>query len=312
MKDALDRLQVFFTPQKLYSWQTAIGLYILAWLLALITTQPIQFVLVKVGWIFLIIGVGWMTTENPVQAWGLSLSPWITGLLVCIFLFVSDWRSGVPRIAFICWPMTSALIAAFPSTFSPESGFQIPPVTARPRLLILLLSNLLVLCWILFYFQIQDWLNLYPELRQESFKQSGFVVAIGRPDVASSRGIQVTNLMAEEVVLRANGNTRSEVERWLFDLQHQKDAPNQFRAKVMERLIALDQRRKADEAFWQLEIVIAEPEYQLILGARWMGPSASKGNYVIQQACQISFAGEKPTDLARVECLPAERIDAKG
>jgi hypothetical protein len=312
MKDALDRLQVFFTPQKLYSWQTAIALCLLAWLLALITTQPIQFLLVKMGWIFLIIGVGWMTTENPVQVWGLSLSPWITGLLVCIFLFVSDWRSGVPRIAFILWPVTSALIAAFPSTFSPELGFRIPPVSVRPRLLIVLLSNFLVLCWILFYFQIQDWLETYPELRQESFKKSGFVVAIGRPDMAASRGIQVTNLMAEEVILRANGNTRSEVERWLFDLQNQKDAPNQFRAKVMERLIALDQSRQSDEAFWQLEIVIAEPEYQMILGARWMGPSASKGKYMVQQACQISFAGTKPTDLARVECLPAQRIDAKG
>lgn len=312
MKDVLDRLQAFFTPQKFYSWQTAIGLCVLAWLLALITTQPIQFLLIKVGWIFLIIGVGWMTSENPVHLWGLSLSPWITGLLVCIFLFVADWRSGVPRIAFILWPVTSALIAAFPSTFSPESGFHLPLVTVRPRLLILLLGNLLVLCWILFYFQIQDWLETYPELRQESFKKSGFVVAIGRPDVADSRGIQVANLMAEEVILRANGNTRSEVERWLFDLQHQKEAPGQFRSKVMERLISLDQRRGGDQAFWQLEIVIAEPEYQMILGARWMGPSAAQSKYVIQKACQITFAGPKPTDLARVECLPPQRIDAKG
>lgn len=312
MKDALDRLQAFFTPQKIYSWQTAIILCLFAWLLALITTQPIRFILIQSGWIFLIIGVGWMTTENPIKAWELSLSPWITGLLVCVFLFVTDWQSGVPRIAFILWPVTSALIAAFPSTFSPETGFHLPPIPVRPRLLILFLSNLLLLCWILFYFQVQDWLETYPELRQESFRNSGFVVAIGRPDVATSRGIQVANLMAEEVILQTNGNPRSEVERWLFDLQNNEAAPSQFRAQVMKRLTGLGQNRRADQDFWQLEIVIAEPEYQLILGARWMGPSASKGSYIVQQACQITFAGDKPTDLARVECAPATRLDAKG
>ncbi|MFZ4667350.1 MAG: DUF5357 family protein, partial [Prochlorotrichaceae cyanobacterium] len=159
MKDFFDAVRAFFTPSKLYSWQTAIALCLLAWSLALITVTPIQSILIRCGWIFLIIGVGWMTTENSVQAWGLSLSPWITGILVCVFLFTTDLESGVPRFAFIFWPIASTLLAVFPSTFDPESGFRLPALNDRPRLLIVFLSNLLILCWILFYFQIQDWLN---------------------------------------------------------------------------------------------------------------------------------------------------------
>lgn len=312
MKDFFNLVRAFFTPTKLYSWQTAIALCLLAWLLALITIAPMQSILIRFGWIFLIIGVGWMTTENPVQAWGLSLSPWITGILVCVFLFVTDLESGVPRFAFIFWPIASTLLAVFPTTFDPESGFKLPVLKDRPRLLIVFLSNLLILCWILFYFQLQDWLNTYPEVRQENFKDSLFVVAIGRPDVAQSRGVQVANLMADEVFLQTNGKNRSEVEKWLFELQNNEAAPNQFRTAVLDRLGNLDQRRRADEPFWQLEIVITEPEYQLILGARWLGPSSSQGKYIVQQSCQITLNGEKPTDIARVECTPAQRIESKG
>jgi hypothetical protein len=311
MNTILRRIQTFFTPPKLYSWQTAIFLCLFAWILALVTTHPFRFLLTELGWIFLIIAVGWMTTENPIKAWGLSLSPWLTGLLVCIFLFVTDWRSGLPRIAFIFWPLTSTLIALVPSMFKVESGFRLPPLSDRPRLLVIFLSNLLLLCWILFNFQIQDWLDRYPQLRQESFRNSGFVIAIGQPTLGESRGTQVTNLMADEVILHANGQTRTAVERWLFNLQKDPKAPEKFRSKVMDRLVQRYPLSKNDVNFWQLEIVIAEPEYQLVLGARWMGPSSNKESSLVEQACQIRFRGPKPTDLATVQCAEARRTPSK-
>ena len=312
MNDLFKTLQTFFTPTQFYCWQTAIVLCILGWAAALNTQDTVQTLLINCGWIFLIIGVGWMTSVNPIQAWGLSLSPWITGGLVCIFLFVNDLESGVPNIAFITWPVVSATIAIFPHTFNPESGFSLPPVKVRTHLLIVFLGNLLLMCWILFHFQIQEWLTTYPELRGENFQNSGFVVAIGRPDSNQSRGVQVADLMGEEVILQTLGKPRSEVERWLFDLQNDPSAPNQFRQAVMNRLATTNKRQQTDEQFWQLELVITEPEYQLVLGARWLGPSTSPGKYIVQKACQISFSGQNPSDLARVECAEAKRLTAQG
>ena len=296
-------------PERFYSWQTAMALCVLAWLMSFPTVPPIQNLLVRLGWIFLIIGVGWMTTANPIQLWGLSFSPWITGILVCLFLFVSSPDQGIPRIAVISWPVIAALVAIFPASFRPDTGFQVPPIATRTRLLVLVLVNLLLTAWILFFYTLADWLVAYPGLRQENFAASTFIYPVGTVSAADDRGQQIVAQMIQELQLQVDGRTRSEVEQWLLRLQDDPAAPNQFREAVFQQLALTTPRSVKDAKFWQFELRIADPEYQVLLGTRWMGPSAMATGYLMQRTCRISFPTALPTAIADVTCVgPVNKI----
>lgn len=302
MKELFASIKSIFWPERLYSWQTAMALCVLAWLMSFPTEPPIQSLLVRLGWICLIVGVGWMTTENPISLWGLSFSPWLTGILICIFLFVSNPEESPPRVAVILWPVIAALVAAFPASFRPTTGLQIPPIHTRTRLVVLLLSNLLIMAWILFFYAMEDWMMGYPGLRQEDFSRSNFVYAVGEVPSRDDRGANIVQEMSETLIAQVENQPRSEVERWLLQLREDPDAPGLFRDRVFDRLALVTPRSVQDGKLWQLEIRITEPAYRLVLGARWMGPSAYQEGYLMQRSCQISFTGSEPTAPAQVSC----------
>lgn len=306
MKELFDSIKSILWPERLYSWQTAISLCVLAWLMSFPTEPPIQNLLVRLGWVCLIVGVGWLTTENPIELWGLSFSPWLTGLLICIFLFVSNPEESPPRIAVILWPVIAALVAVFPASFRPTTGLQIPPIPTRTRLLVILLSNLLLMTWILFFYVMENWLIAYPGLRQEDFSGSQFVYAAGEVPSRTDRGAGIVQGMSDVLIDTVAERPRSEVERWLLQLREDPDAPAQFRDTVFDRLTLTTPRSVRDGKLWQFEIRITEPAYQISLGARWMGPSAHNEGYLMQRTCQISFINptnpEDPTTPAQVAC----------
>lgn len=302
MKDLVAAIKSILWPERLYSWQTAMALCVLAWVMSFPTDPPIQNLLVRLGWICLIAGVGWMTTENPIALWGLSFGPWLTGILICIFLFISNPEESLPRIAVILWPVIAAFVAAFPASFKPTTGLQVPPIQTRTRLILLLLSNLLIMAWILLFYLMQDWLVNYPGLRQEDFSQSNFVAAVGEVPPQEDRGANIVQAMSATLEGEVTGKPRSEVERWLLQLREDPDAPNVFRDQVFDRLALTTPPDVRDGKLWQFEIRITEPAYRMVLGARWMGPSAYSEGYLMQRSCQISFTGNEPTATAAVSC----------
>jgi hypothetical protein len=305
MKEIWQSLKTVLLPEQFYSWQMAIALSLLAWFMSFPTVSPFQEILVRLSWFFLIVGIGWVTTENPINLWGLSLSPWITGALVCLFLFIENPSAGVPRVAVITWPVIAGLVAIFPASFRPDSGLRLPPVSTRTRLLIIMLSNLLLTCWILLYYTMEDWLVAYPGLRQENFQASTFVYPIGQVKPQDDRGTQIVQQMAAELKKQVDRQPRSQVEQWLLQLQDNPEVATGFRDRVFQSLGANPtQKQVKDGDFWQFEIRITEPEYRMVLGARWMGPSAQETGYLMQQPCQISFRTQDPKELSTVTCGP--------
>lgn len=304
-------------PDSFYAWQTSLWMSLLAWLLAQAARAPeevsapisVHGILTTFSWLFLITAVGWLTTERPILIFGQNVGPWITGALVCLFLFVR--RDYVlPRAALISWPLISTAIAAFPEFIQVDSGFSIPrSLRVRQRLCLVLLFNLLITSWISFGFRLQDWAADYPGLKGEAFKNS-FFLADRRPEGEDfSRGIGIVREMEQQLKLNADGRTKAQVERWLFDNQR---SPQMFRDAVMNALVDEDARQR-DDRFWQLETRVSEPDtdpalppvYGVTLRANWRGPRPRTAGHGVEKTCRVNFGQQ---DRAQVSCQEIKKL----
>ena len=286
IKEIFDTLQKLLLPPKAFSWQTLILLSIFSCLMAALAGDFVRSLLATCGWIFLIFGVGWFTTENPIKVGGLSLGPWITGILVSIFLF-GEWLDERPSLLFISWPLISAAIASLDEFIQSGPRFKNPAPAGRQRLVILFLSNLIISCWFQLYFVIQGWLEIYPSLLANDFNQSNFVVRLGVQTTQAPTGVIILN--QAEATLKAELEPRSwpEVERWLLTLKQQ---PTEFENAVMEQLPPSE-----ENALWQLQTQILpdQPEYTLQMLALWQGPSSDLASHYLTKTCRVT-QGENP------------------
>lgn len=297
----------FLGPRRSYAWQTPLWLSILAWLLSWLTTNPdvatvpitAHDILINFSWVFLIIAVGWFTTDYPLKILGQNIGPWITGALLCLYLFARG-NEPMVRTALLVWPLLSTAIAALPQFFKIDSGFQWPKsLPVQQHLTVLLLLNLLLTSWILFGFRTQDWITQYPGLKGESFDRSLFVIHLfDRQDPAKaadySRGKDIVEGMRNELVQQSFGLTRPEMERWLFD---NKQNPQIFSDAVMSRVAQAHKGDRLDQQFWQLETIVGEPEYRVLLRALWRGPRPRIEGHSVQLSCQISFGSSNRTQI---------------
>ncbi|MEP0871711.1 DUF5357 family protein [Trichocoleus desertorum AS-A10] len=300
VKEIFETLQKLLLPPKAFSWQTLILLSIFSCLMAALAGDLVRDLLATCGWIFLIFGVGWFTTENPIQIGGLSLGPWITGILVSIFLF-GEWLDERPSLLFISWPLISAAIASLGEFIQSGPRFRAPTPAGRQRLVILFLSNLIISCWFQLYFVIQGWLEIYPSLLANDFNQSNFVVRLGVQTTQAPTGVIILN--QAEATLKAELEPRSwsEVERWLLTLKQQ---PTEFEHAVMQQLPASE-----ENALWQLQAQILpdQPDYTLQLLALWQGPSSDLASHYLTKTCRIT-QGENP--LATASPAPETAVSA--
>ena len=285
-KEIFDTLRKLLLPPKAFSWQTLILLSIFSCLMAALASEIIRNLLATCGWIFLIFGVGWFTTENPIKVGDLNLGPWITGILVSIFLF-GEWLEEMPSLLFVSWPLISAAIASLGEFIGSGPRFKNPAPEGRQRLVILFLSNLIISCWFQLYFVIQGWLDIYPSLLANDFNQSNFVVRLGVQTSEPPTGVLILN--QAEALLRTELEPRSwpEVERWLLTLKQQ---PTDFQDAVMQQLPPSE-----ENALWQLQAQFLpdQPDYTLQLLALWQGPSSDLSGHYLTKTCRIT-QGENP------------------
>ncbi|NES72419.1 MAG: DUF5357 domain-containing protein, partial [Okeania sp. SIO2D1] len=138
------------TPESAYSWQIPILLSLFSWLMSLISTGFIRTLIATFGWLFLIIGVNWVTKKNSIP-----FGPWITGWLICVLLFGS-FTGEIPPVAVVMWPLVSAGVVVFSKSLDQEINLHVPPPAARLELVILIGTQLLLSCWLQFYFVTQN------------------------------------------------------------------------------------------------------------------------------------------------------------
>jgi hypothetical protein len=268
-------------PSRAYSWKTFIYLSAFSWLMSLLATDLVHDIITHCGWIFLIIGVSWATTENPLKIWGIPIGPWITGALICMFLF-GDWTGSIPPMALIVWPTLSSVIAVFPTFFDEKFRLKVPALQFRQRTVILIGSNMVISCWIQFYFMTQDWLEQYPTLLSDHFGKTTMVSQSEFQPTSTLRGTVVLEFMEPLIVQELENKPWSEVERWLLEPQPHIEA---IRGEAVKKVPLVE------EDFWwryTYNIGSINSGYNLQLRAVWQGPRSQTEPYYVEKNCQIT------------------------
>jgi hypothetical protein len=254
----------------------------------------VENLLVNFGWIFLIWGVFWGTTAagqlrigyKDKQKDGFPLSPWITGALVSVYIFGGP-TGEVRREALIYWPVISAIIAALPDFLGEGFTLKAPPLQKRQNLVVLFGTQILLSCWLQFYFVIQNWLVQYPSLVADDFDQSAFVVKWESPlSPPPPRGALILESMEPKLRDQLNARPWSEVERSLLPKERQK-LLNTLAKQTKQQMSSLE-----EDSLWQVtsDVSTSGSGYNLELRANWKGPRSGLQEKSMTKPCQITQA----------------------
>ncbi|WP_017716286.1 DUF5357 family protein [Kamptonema formosum] len=332
MKDFLKFLAEWrkrLTPPRVFSWQTLILMSVLCWGMALgykIVFQETAYesanagdLLAGLAWVFLILAIDWWASEKPWYIGGFHLGAWLTGALVCLFVFAvfsGNYRSGFPSFIFLMWPVISALIALLHKLHKSASDLSVAQV------FILILASLLISCWWEFGFLLQDWLQEYPSLLADNFERSAFVIKVDFSPREKARGVQILNSLEDFLKSHVEEKPWLEVRAWLLEIDRQLKpwpAKGQPWPEVHQWLVQLDEQGDAyddkimvnlgnleEDKWWYIktEIDLDGWPYELKLQAIWRGPTSNAEAYEMTKVCQIgqTYQPEAP----RASALPEQ------
>ncbi|MCC5617551.1 septal junction protein FraD [Nostoc sp. CHAB 5836] len=295
-------------PPKAYSWQTFIYMSVFSWVLSYFAIGYIKDIIAFFGWLFLIAGTAWYTTEDPLRVPGtfMPVGAVITGFLVSVFAFGNQQDVITPR-TIVFWPTISALITAIPEFIEgndTDAKARIPKPEDRQRIIILVASSMLLSCWIQFYFVMDNWLRQYPSLQADTFEHSTFVVRTEKPVKIPQNGVIILEKLEPRVVEKIAERPWSEVEKWLLEARQQVGTLGR---EVIEQNLG----KYEEKELWRVEPRVANTKsksgYILDLLSIWIGPSYKPQGYYLKKSCRIepvaaaNNSGNKIT-VAEIEC----------
>ena len=292
-KELFEKIKGVLWPEKYLTWETFLRLSLFSWLVATILAYPDREdafsveVLSTLSWVFLTSAIWWAIDDNKdkFKAYGFYFGPWITGAVLCLFLF-RPWEEDRARWAISCWPLISTAIRALPQFINWELKVLTPKKEQQQGLTMTLLINLLLTSWILFFFRVQDWVNNYPGLLVSDLERSAFVYdfAADREDRApQAQGIQLLQRTTEDITRELNGQPWYSTERWLYQ---RRDNLEDIAQTMVNKLQSPDER-----VFWH--IAVPQPRrlgegYLLTLRADWTGPVSGDKTFYVEQTCKIT------------------------
>lgn len=293
-------------PPKAYSWQTFIYMSVFSWALSYCATGYIKDIIAFFGWLFLISGTAWYTTQDPLRVPGtfMPVGAVITGLLVSVFAFGSQEDGVTPR-SVVFWPTIAALITAIPEFIEgtdTDAKARIPKPQDRQRIIILVASSMLLSCWIQFYFVMDHWLQQYPSLQADTFKRSTFVVRTEERVKIPQNGAIILEKLQPIVVDKIANTPWSEVEKWL---QFAKERVGTLGKEVIQKSLG----KYEEKNLWHVEPRVTNLNYGYVLDllSIWIGPSSNLRGYYLKKSCRIepvaaTSNSENKITVAEIEC----------
>ena len=288
-RDISKQARDLFLPDRYFAWQTLLLLSLFSVLMAAALESTGEdngfaiWLLSNLGWIFLTAAIWWALHKNPVRVNGFSISPWITGAVLCFFLFKPWMDDDRVRWAISSWPMSGVIIMALPDFVEWDLKFHWPKSREQQRLIMTTLINLLLTSWILFHFRVQDWVTRYPSLLVNELDSSAFVFDFsGSERPPQSQGVPLLEGMADAIQGELDDQPWYQTERWLYTRQARLERMSQ---RMLGALYAPDEQR-----FWRL--TVPEPRrlgdgYALTLRANWQGPVAEGEGFYLEKTCRI-------------------------
>ncbi|OCQ96659.1 hypothetical protein BCD67_16255 [Oscillatoriales cyanobacterium USR001] len=296
-------LQKYLLPPQFFHWKTPLLISLFFFLISAleIKNQGLKHSLGDFSWLFFTIGVGWRTNQPPFLIRGISISPWIIGGLISIFL---SGKLAFDRqaLAVIFWPIISVCLAVIIKFINSGAKLEPTPPLIRPIFLIIILIHVLISCWLAFHFIIQGWLNEYPSVLANDFSKSSFVISLKPPSLTNSRGMLIIKLMEQQLNIKTRNQSWEKVEAWLIAMSR-----NQYlmRNEIFHKIPSLRENSK-----WELktEIIQGQSRYQLRLLAVWHGLSNKPGGYTLSKFCEVT----KMVNRATVVCQPIKMDNSSG
>lgn len=302
-------IQKLLQPPKAFSWQTLIYLSVFSWILSYFATDLIKTLIAFCGWLFLILGTIWYTTDDPLRVPGtfMPVGAVVTGFLLSVFAFGHGVQVITPR-TLVIWPIIAALITAIPEFLEgtgTEAKAQIPKPEVRQKIIILVGCCMLLSCWIQFYFVLDKWLTEYPTLLadKDNFQHSTFVIKIESPNKVPQNGLMLLNEIQPLVEEQIASKPWSQVERWLLDAHQRVD-------KLGKRVVEKNMIKSGEQKLWRIEprIFNNKSGYRLDILSIWAGPSANASKYYLKRSCQIEPVKDKNSTVAEITCDPYSKL----
>jgi hypothetical protein len=248
------------------------------------------------SWWFFTLSMGLLTSQQPFVIKGVSLSPWVTSMLIGLWLLVR-LPSDKKEIAWISGPIIAVVILAIIEVWNSESKWEKVRSLVRPQFLTIVLIHLLFSCWFGFHFLIQNWLQQYPSVLSQDLRQSDFVVTFQGPTINRSRGVIILNEMEEYLKSEARTKPWPQIEQMLIDIDNERFF---LRNEALTRI-----KRVAEDDSWDVKtaIVQGDSRYQLDMQADWLGLVFRPERYSFSKSCDITNLGNRAT----VSCDSIER-----
>ncbi|MEI6444737.1 MAG: septal junction protein FraD [Nostocales cyanobacterium ELA583] len=306
-QDLFAGFQKFLTPAKAFSWQTLIYLSIFSWGISYFALGYIKDIIAFCGWLFLLAGTTWYTTDDPLRVPGtfMPVGALLTGFLVSVFAFGRQ-EDILTSNTIVIWPTIAAIVTAIPNFFEGTGGraakAKLPKLKDRQKVVVLLAWCMLISCWLQFYFVIDKWLKEYPSLRADNFQKSAFVIRLEPPEKKPKTGDLILDKLQPLVNQQIANKPWADVEKWLLEANQQlgnlgRKTINSHLGKSQERLL------------WRVEprVVNIKSGYRLDILTIWGGPSANSQGYYWQKSCLIQPSNSgKQTDnknaVAQITC----------
>ena len=161
-------------------WQILLIISFVFWTIATLRPDsPLQELMALLGLITLLYAVWIGLSKWNLRYLGIDLKPVIIWFLFC--LIISRTIDRFPqKVLWVTYPEVIALTQILPDVMKMRSldlslreGRQL-----LQRNFLLLLSSLLISCWIYWYFVIDEWIIANPELLNEDMEKSLFVIKL--------------------------------------------------------------------------------------------------------------------------------------
>jgi len=292
------KVQQALIPPKVVHWKTPLLLSIFLALLsvAAVADWPTRTLIADMSWLFFTLSMGLLTSQQPFVIKGVSLSPWVTSMLIGLWLLVR-LPSDKKEIAWISGPIIAVVILAIIEVWNSESKWEKVRSLVRPQFLTIVLIHLLFSCWFGFHFLVQNWLQQYPSVLSQDLRQSDFVVTFQGPTINRSRGVIILNEMEEYLKTEARTKPWPQIEQMLIDIDNERFF---LRNEALTRI-----KRVAEDDSWDVKtaIVQGDSRYQLDMQADWLGPVFRQEMYSFSKSCNITNLGNRAT----VSCASIKR-----
>jgi hypothetical protein len=284
------KFQQAMIPPRVVHWKTPLLLSIFLALLsvAAVTDWRTRTLLFDMSWLFFTLSMGLLTSQKPFVIKGVSLSPWVTSILIGLWLLIR-LPSDRKEIAWISGPLIAVVVLATIEIWKSESKREGIRSLVRPQFLMITLVHVLFSCWFAFHFLIQGWIEQYPSVLSENFRQSDYVVTFQQPTINRSRGVVILNEMERYLRKEARTKPWAQVEQMLIDIDNERFF---LRNQALQTIGVVPEDGRWDV---KTSIVQGESRYQLDMQATWLGLVFRPEIYSFTKSCEVFQIANRAT-----------------